>query len=490
MNVNLRRRRVFAGVLLVLLFPAVTAWAAPAETASERAFRSFDRWLQSYLSTTSAASTTAAPESSVATAEAVSLAKQRRQALKELARTDPRDALARALPPSVIKRLPARHPARGRELRRRLRDRPRREHCRRLQQGRHARIAGEPHAHRRHAHVRGAGVRETPGDSVQGHPRQRHRHRRPGRPLRKPDASAGLRGGGRRSHRARALRRSRSLLHRREGGRADPRLRRRGVPEASSVRPGERRSQAGTAPPGGSRRGPRSPRGSDRRDLGLDHRREDRPLHPRGLLRPARRSRDRRPPFRSTMDVAVNTYYQDISYDKTSLRTTVIPTVRLPRTAAEYQTIGDGQILTDAQAAARAAGFDPATFNLFIVAFPQMSFGYSGKARVGRAGVWLNGSFGVGRHRPRAGPQLRRAPREPVADHGRQRDRCRRQRGVRQRLRRDGTRRDTRPLQRLVQDPAGLAADRRLHARSRRAAPTPSSPSTIPPRPASARCGS
>ena len=106
MNVNLRRRRVFAGVLLVLLFPAVTAWAAPAETASERAFRSFDSWLQSYLSTTSAASTTAAPESSVATAEAVSLAKQRRQALKELARTDPREALARALPPSVIKRLP------------------------------------------------------------------------------------------------------------------------------------------------------------------------------------------------------------------------------------------------------------------------------------------------------------------------------------------------------------------------------------------------
>jgi len=99
---------------------------------------------------------------------------------------------------------------------------------------------------------------------------------------------------------------------------------------------------------------------------------------------------------RSTMDTAVDPYYRDSSYQKTSLVTTITPTMRLPHTAAEYETIGDSQILTDGQAAAKAAGFDSATYSLFIVAFPKMSFGYSGKARVGRAGVWLNGSFGSG----------------------------------------------------------------------------------------------
>jgi hypothetical protein len=97
----------------------------------------------------------------------------------------------------------------------------------------------------------------------------------------------------------------------------------------------------------------------------------------------------------STMDGPVNQYYKDSSYNMTSLKTTVMPTVRLPHTFVEYDTtLGDGQLMTDAQAAAKAAGFDPATFNLFIVAFPKMSFGYSGKASVGRARVWLNGSFG------------------------------------------------------------------------------------------------
>jgi hypothetical protein len=96
------------------------------------------------------------------------------------------------------------------------------------------------------------------------------------------------------------------------------------------------------------------------------------------------------------MDGAVNAYYHDSSYDKTSLVTTVTPTVRLPRTAADYEANGDGPILADAQAAARAIGFDSAGYNLFIVAFPRLSFGYSGKAFVGRAGVWLNGSFSSG----------------------------------------------------------------------------------------------
>jgi hypothetical protein len=96
----------------------------------------------------------------------------------------------------------------------------------------------------------------------------------------------------------------------------------------------------------------------------------------------------------STLDGAVNTYYRETSYDKTSLRATVTPTLRLPRTAADYEANGDSPILSDGRAAALAAGFNTANYNLYIVAFPRMSFSYSGKARVGAAGVWLNGSFG------------------------------------------------------------------------------------------------
>jgi hypothetical protein len=95
------------------------------------------------------------------------------------------------------------------------------------------------------------------------------------------------------------------------------------------------------------------------------------------------------------IDVDVSNFYEQTSYNKTSLRATVTPVLRMPRTAAEYLTIGDGQLLTDARAAARAAGLDPALFELDLVAFPRLFDGYSGKARVGGKGVWLNGSFGA-----------------------------------------------------------------------------------------------
>jgi PKD domain/Gametolysin peptidase M11 len=96
----------------------------------------------------------------------------------------------------------------------------------------------------------------------------------------------------------------------------------------------------------------------------------------------------------TTIDGAVSTYYKDTSYNKSSLRATVTPTLRMPRTAAEYKVVGDGQLLTDARAAAKAAGFDPATFDRDVVAFASLFPGYSGKAYVGAKGVWLNGSFG------------------------------------------------------------------------------------------------
>jgi hypothetical protein len=95
------------------------------------------------------------------------------------------------------------------------------------------------------------------------------------------------------------------------------------------------------------------------------------------------------------IDVDVSNFYLQTSYNKTSLRATVTPVLRMPRTSAEYQTIGDGQLLTDARAAARAAGLDPALYDLDLVAFARLFDGYSGKARVGGKGIWLNGSFGA-----------------------------------------------------------------------------------------------
>jgi hypothetical protein len=97
----------------------------------------------------------------------------------------------------------------------------------------------------------------------------------------------------------------------------------------------------------------------------------------------------------TVVDVDVSTFYEQTSYDKTLLRATVTPVLRMPRTAAEYRTIGDGQLLTDARATARTAGFDTALFELDLVAFARLFDGYSGKARVGGKGIWLNGSFGA-----------------------------------------------------------------------------------------------
>jgi hypothetical protein len=98
----------------------------------------------------------------------------------------------------------------------------------------------------------------------------------------------------------------------------------------------------------------------------------------------------------STVDTAVSTFLRETSYNRTSMRATVTPTMRMPRTSAEYLSIGDGQLLTDARAAATAAGYVHANFNFDLVAFARLFPGYSGKARVGAKGLWLNGSFGSG----------------------------------------------------------------------------------------------
>ena len=89
----------------------------------------------------------------------------------------------------------------------------------------------------------------------------------------------------------------------------------------------------------------------------------------------------------------VSPFYVNNSFNKTSLQTTVTPVVRMPQTQSFY--FEDfGTLRTDAEVAARAAGFDPDNFNLelFGMSFNQ-GFNYGGIAFVGARGAALNGFF-------------------------------------------------------------------------------------------------
>jgi hypothetical protein len=98
----------------------------------------------------------------------------------------------------------------------------------------------------------------------------------------------------------------------------------------------------------------------------------------------------------NAINVDSNTFYVANSYGKTSLTTVVTPTLRLPRTRAEYRDGGAYlQLRQDALAAARDAGFDPASYSNDIVAFASTFSGWSGRGYVGGRGTWLNGSFNL-----------------------------------------------------------------------------------------------
>lgn len=96
------------------------------------------------------------------------------------------------------------------------------------------------------------------------------------------------------------------------------------------------------------------------------------------------------------LNTTVNQFFRNNSYEKTSLSTVVTPTLRLPKTRAEYQT-GDQYLLlrSDALAAARAAGFDPFTYDLDVIGFASTFSGWAGRGYVGSRGTWLNGSFSL-----------------------------------------------------------------------------------------------
>lgn len=96
------------------------------------------------------------------------------------------------------------------------------------------------------------------------------------------------------------------------------------------------------------------------------------------------------------INTQVNNFFGANSFGKTSLSTTVTPTLRLPKTKAEYQMNQNYTLLMfDARAAATAAGYTLANFQLEIVGFKSTFSGWAGRGYVGGKGTWLNGNFSL-----------------------------------------------------------------------------------------------
>lgn len=89
-----------------------------------------------------------------------------------------------------------------------------------------------------------------------------------------------------------------------------------------------------------------------------------------------------------TAMAAINQFFKDCSYGKTSMTWTITPLVTLPQTKSWYgsATNGDTQLLADARAAAKAAGYDTAQYELDCVRYASL-WGFSGMGYVGGKGV-------------------------------------------------------------------------------------------------------
>ncbi len=100
----------------------------------------------------------------------------------------------------------------------------------------------------------------------------------------------------------------------------------------------------------------------------------------------------------SIIESTCDQFFEANSYGKTSLPSaTVTPTLRLPRTRAQYAADANSYTLlrADALALALDAGFRNTDFDHDIVAFASTYSGWAGRGYVGGRGTWLNGSFNL-----------------------------------------------------------------------------------------------
>ncbi|HYG82745.1 MAG TPA: hypothetical protein VD861_20280 [Pyrinomonadaceae bacterium] len=97
------------------------------------------------------------------------------------------------------------------------------------------------------------------------------------------------------------------------------------------------------------------------------------------------------------LNTEVNEFYKANSYNKTSITGTITKVLRMPQTAKTYGDRADPfQLMEDARAAARAAGYNTSNFNLDIVVFKRIeAFTWAGLGFIGAKGSWLNGYFTI-----------------------------------------------------------------------------------------------
>jgi hypothetical protein len=94
------------------------------------------------------------------------------------------------------------------------------------------------------------------------------------------------------------------------------------------------------------------------------------------------------------VDGPVNDFYVNNSYQKTSLRATVTPVVRMPQPQTVYTRDNLYALVTDARNAARAAGFETDNYELDMVAFSTSGLlNFSGISPLGNKGALINGNF-------------------------------------------------------------------------------------------------
>jgi hypothetical protein len=97
----------------------------------------------------------------------------------------------------------------------------------------------------------------------------------------------------------------------------------------------------------------------------------------------------------SLIDTSVSNFYVADSYGLTSMKSTVTALLHLPNNTS-YYTTNYANAMSDGYTAASNAGYNPGSYDRYVVATPHINGGIAGVGYVGGAGVALFGYFDLG----------------------------------------------------------------------------------------------